>query len=115
MESVLACWHEDCEWHPDAAAALERTSFRGHEGLRQYFEMITEVMESVEIDLQEVRDAGDAAVAVGSLRAQGRGSGATIEEEHGVVYELRDGLIARAVSYRDKAKALEAAGLRESD
>lgn len=30
-----------------------------------------------------------------------------------MVYEFREGLIARATSYRDKAKALEAAGLRE--
>jgi hypothetical protein len=47
------------------------------------------------------------------LLSQGRGSGASIEEEHGVVYEFREGLIARAVSYRDKAKPLEAAGIQQ--
>jgi ketosteroid isomerase-like protein len=112
VEAVVARWHEDCEWRPDAAALFEGTSFRGRDGIRRYIAMITEVMESVEIDLHEVRENGGKVVALGRLRAQGRGSGATIEEDLGVVHEVREGLIARGVLYRDKQKALEAAGLR---
>jgi ketosteroid isomerase-like protein len=112
VEAAVARWQPDCKWRPDAAALVEDASFSGHDGLRQYFSMLREVMQSVEIDLDEVRLIGEVAVAVGRVRARGRGSGATIEEEHGVVYEFREGLIARAVSYRDREKALEAATSR---
>ena len=113
VEEVLAVWSEDGDWRPEAAALVEGASFRGHEGLKRYFAMLAEVMESVEIDLDQIRSTDQGAVALGRLRARGRGSGAEIEEDHGVVYEIRDGLIVRATSYRDQEKALEAAGLSE--
>jgi ketosteroid isomerase-like protein len=113
-EAAVARWHEDCEWQPAAAALVEGASFHGHDGLRSFFSMMGDVMESVEIDLDDVQEIGGFAVALGHLRARGRGSGATIEEEHGVVFEVRDGLIARAVSYRSMAEAREAATLRGS-
>ena len=105
--------HQDCEWKPDAAAVVEGGSFRGHDGLRAYYSMMGDVMESVEIDLEEVCEIGESAVALGRVRARGRGSGALVEEEHGVVYEFREDLIVRAVSYRDKAKARDAAAVRD--
>jgi ketosteroid isomerase-like protein len=113
VEAAVARWHEDCEWAPDAAALIEGATFHGHDGLRDFYSMLAEVMASVEIDLDDVQQIGEYALAVGRLRARGRGSGATIEEEHGVVYELRDGLIARAVSYRNQAKARDAAALQD--
>jgi ketosteroid isomerase-like protein len=113
LEQATAAWHEDGEWLPQAAGLVEGASFHGHEELRQYFTMLAEVMESVEIALDQIRPTPHGAVAVGRLRAKGRGSGAEIEEDHGVVYEIRDGLITRARSYRDRERALEVAGLSE--
>jgi hypothetical protein len=74
VEAALAGWDEDCEWRPDAATLVEGTSFRGHDGLRSYFSMISEVMQSVDIDLDEVRVIGETAVALGRVRARGRGN-----------------------------------------
>ena len=46
LEEAIAVWAEDCEWRPDAAALVEGSSFRGHEGMKRYFTMLAEVMES---------------------------------------------------------------------
>jgi ketosteroid isomerase-like protein len=43
-------------------------------------------------------------------RVYGKGSGMAVEEPLAFVLDMRDGKVARAVSYRDHAEALEAAG-----
>ena len=43
----------------------------------------------------------------------GKESGVPVELNLGLVYELRDGRIARITNYLTHAEALEAAGLRE--
>jgi ketosteroid isomerase-like protein len=113
FETAIALWHPDCEWHPQAAAFVEGDAYRGHDGLRRYFAMLTDVMESVEMDVDGIREVDERAVVLGRLWARGRGSGVQVEEELGLVFEFSERLILRGTSYRDRAKALEAVGLRE--
>ena len=71
--------------------------------------MMTELFESIWINLSELREVGDRVVALGDLRVQSRGSGIELDEQLGVVFDMRGGKIARAKSYRDRARALAAA------
>jgi hypothetical protein len=59
-------------------------------------------------------DAGEAlVVGVIQLRGAGRGSGAPLDTELGIVYELRDGKIVREQPFRLEREALGAAELSE--
>jgi ketosteroid isomerase-like protein len=103
-------WHEDVEWYPDVMGSLEgRDAYRGHEGLRRWAEALDDVFDRVETEISEVRDLGSRMVVLGTTRVYGKGSGMAVEEPLAFVLEMRDGKVARAVSYRDHAKALEAA------
>ena len=74
----------------------------------------TEDFEGYTIQREELIDAGDDLV-VGIFRqfATGRGSGAAVELDYALVYDLQDGQLVRIRAYLDRTEALEAAGLRE--
>jgi ketosteroid isomerase-like protein len=104
-------WHEDVEWYPDVVGTLEgNDAYRGHEGLRRWSEEIEDVFDRVESDVTDVRDLGERMVVLGTTRVYGKGSGMAVEEPLAFVLEMRDGKVAKAVSYRDHGRALEAAG-----
>jgi hypothetical protein len=56
---------------------------------------------------------GDQVLAVAELTVRWKGSGMTLTEPRFAVVRLRNGLIVEFGVYRDRAEALEAAGLRE--
>jgi len=63
------------------------------------------------LELPEIRDLGDRLVAIGSLHARGKASGAETESPFGCVVEWKKGKATRLVSFLSQAEALEAAGL----
>jgi ketosteroid isomerase-like protein len=64
------------------------------------------------LDIEEEFDAGDRVVTFVRQHAKARG-GPAVEMRFAQVWTFRDGLIARMEMYSNRAKALEAAGLRE--
>jgi ketosteroid isomerase-like protein len=109
FDAAVAEWQPECEWLPETPGLIEAASYRGHDGLRGYFAMMMDLFESVRINLSELREIGDRVVALGDLRVHSRGSGLELDEQLGIVFEMRGGKIARARSYRDRAQALAAA------
>jgi ketosteroid isomerase-like protein len=66
------------------------------------------------IDLERMVDAGDdKAVGTFHQRATGKASGVPVELRMGLLYEFRDGQIARMTNFLDPAEALKAAGVSE--
>ena len=65
------------------------------------------------IDCDDIRDLGDRVLALGTLRAVGKGSGVEAEWPYTAVASFRDGLVTDYTDYGDRDKALEAAGLSE--
>jgi ketosteroid isomerase-like protein len=112
--ATLSAMHDPgVQWAPREAQALERSVYRGHEGIAQYFEDLASVWDEMSFEPEEFRDSGNHVVTGGRLRARGRGSGADIDEHVGVVHEIRNGKVVRAETYPTWTAALEAAGLRE--
>jgi uncharacterized protein len=102
----------DIEWKV-GLAAVEGEVFRGHEGVRTYFERLGGAWSEFHFLADEYRDLGDTVVVLGRLRGFGRGGGVPVESPVGAVWELRDGKIWRLRAYLTHAEALRAAGLEE--
>ena len=93
-------------------AALEG-NFVGLDGVRGWFADLVEHFDAWQIHCPDIRDLDDRVLALGTIRATGKGSGAETELPFTVVARFRDGRITHFTDFGDKAQALEAAGLRE--
>jgi hypothetical protein len=65
--------------------------------------------------VEELIDAGDQVVSVGTSHARGKGSGVVVDVEHAAtVWTIRHGKIVRVALHKSRAEALDAVGLWES-
>jgi ketosteroid isomerase-like protein len=89
-------------------------SYRGLDGFARFIETWIEDFDRWSIELERLVDAGDdRVVAIARQEATGKGSGAPVALEFGLLYELEAGRVIRIRNFVDPAHALEAAGLRE--
>jgi ketosteroid isomerase-like protein len=91
-------------------AAVEGTTYRGDGAGSQYCAAVEDTWESLTWEVDEVREVGDMAVAVGHIRGKGRETGATIDTSAGWVAQFDEGLISHFRTYTSREEALEAAG-----
>jgi ketosteroid isomerase-like protein len=93
--------------------SLTGEPYRGHRGVREWIADIQQSFERFELWLDEVRDLGDAVLAIGGINLRARGSGLDLKEPMGWVVEFREGRVVRMQFYAQPAQALEAVGLSE--
>jgi ketosteroid isomerase-like protein len=88
--------------------------YDGHEGLAQWWEDLTEVIEDLRFEVKEVIDLDDERV-LSVQRALGRATHTGIEMDvlWASVVTLREGKIVRLQGYWTPEQAREAVGLRE--
>lgn len=96
-------------------AVMERTSYRGPDGVRQFIEDMKGDWDVFESRAEEFCDLGDDRVLVlGTWRARGRGSGVELDFQKAAwLMHFRDGKVVRMQTFTDREKAFEAAGIRE--
>ena len=94
--------------------AVEETSYRGRDALETYWADMNETWEEWEVEVvQLVEGRDDAVAAVIRLAGKGKSSGAPVDRTIGISYRIRNGKLWRMHSYLDPAEALEAVGLSE--
>ncbi|MEK6272460.1 MAG: nuclear transport factor 2 family protein [Actinomycetota bacterium] len=119
VEAVISggFWSPEVVWDPSPSGVPGIGIYRGYDEIRAFFEedwFRTFPFEEWEIVVEELIDHGeDQVIAMSHQRGRGASSGVAAELEQAHICTLRDGEIVRAESYLDRAKALEAAGLRE--
>ena len=88
---------------------------RGRAGWRRVVEQMAEEVSGFQFVPEDFIDVGqDSVVAVTRWVGTGRTSGIAVPDTIiGFVYTLRDGLVVRQESFRNKAEALKAVGLGE--
>jgi ketosteroid isomerase-like protein len=112
LEAWIGYIHPDVVFEP--IRSLIEGAYRGHAGVRRFFEDNRESFHSFRLNFTDIRDLDDErALAIGAIHLLARGSGIETDLPIAVVATARDGLLVHWKDYGDSAKALEAAGLRE--
>jgi ketosteroid isomerase-like protein len=85
--------------------------YRGSDGVVRYLREWLEPFSEYHVENLDYIEAGDCVLVPSRQWGVGSGSGARVEIELTILYELRDGQIARVHQYDTLEEALEAAGL----
>jgi len=91
----------------------ESGTYIGIEGIAEYMRTFLEAWTKVTIEADELLDAGDSVVASVIQRGIGQGSGASTEFRYFHVWSFRGPRVIRLENFRERAEALQAAGLSE--
>ena len=110
-ESVWALWHPDVEfdvsrdvWGPLVCGG----HYRGVAGVRRWMRDLYGAWEHMELEVEELIDAGDRVVLVQCVRGRGRLSGIEIEYRPAGIWTIREGRIVRVVWFARRDEALAA-------
>ena len=113
-EAMLGLVDDDFEMTTPSGLAAEPDTYRGHEGIRRYWESFYEVMEEIHVEAKgEFREVEDWVVAPFSLRATGRTTGIESAIEGVMAWRWRDGKAVRALLFPTLEEAL--AGIPPKD
>jgi ketosteroid isomerase-like protein len=113
VDALLELYAEDIDFGPLTGTRVESGGYRGHAGVRDYFEEVADVWEELRPHCDDFRTVGDDVVAVGGCAVRGRGSGAETDTPMAWVLTIRDRKVTRHRGYRTRDDALDAVGLSE--
>jgi ketosteroid isomerase-like protein len=113
LAAYLALNDPEVEFTPYERIIEGLGPYRGHDGVRDWWEEAFEILPEFRVELEEVRDLGDLTLVRGRLRGQGAGSGAAFERTYWGLFRWRDKRITWWHAFQSEAEALEAAGLSE--
>jgi len=114
FERWLSCWDPQCVWMPGMRGQMEGTqTYRGHDGLRTYWEEDAAVWHRFLVEVHELRHNGVEVVAITTGTARGRHSHLEVSQRMAFRFRVRNRKIVHGQSYLDVNEALEAVGLSE--
>ena len=104
FDAFVALCADDFVMH-SRFSSVANTTFRGREGVEQWWDDLAEAWDPMTIEVQELRVVGpDRAVLLVHLFGKGRESGVALDEHVAQVWTFRDGLIAE-IDYMDRTEA----------
>ena len=91
VDGILPFVHADFEAITPPELASEPDTYRGHDGVRRWFDSFYEVMDGIRWDAHRFHEVGDRVVVEFTLRARGKTTGLDFGQDAVMVWELRDG------------------------
>jgi ketosteroid isomerase-like protein len=91
-------------------AAPDGKTYRGYEGVREFWEMLRDVFGDFRIDAEEIIDCGDMLLSRVRLQSVGKTSGVRTEDILYQISKLREGRVIRVKYFRERGEALKAVG-----
>jgi ketosteroid isomerase-like protein len=85
---------------------LNPATYRGAEGVRQFFAEVDELWESMDMKVERIVERGDEVLALLAVDITGRGSGLTLEDRIAQRWTARDGKLVRLRVMGDQQAAL---------
>jgi len=113
MGRILAFAHPDFEAVVPPELSAEPDTYRGHDGIRRYFQSFQDAMDEIRFHPERFWDVGQSVVAVVRLTAKGKQTAIPVEQRISQVWTIRDGKATRVRTYASLSGALEAVGLAE--
>ena len=113
IDGLLEFYDSDVHFLPLTGTRVESGGYRGHAGVRAYFEEVANVWDELHPYGDDFRVVGNDVVVLGGCTVRGSGSGAETDTPMAFVVTVKDGKIKSHRGYRTRADALEAAGLSE--
>jgi ketosteroid isomerase-like protein len=111
-EAALAWIAPDVAWH-DLPDQPDAEIHHGHPGFLAAFKQFFGDLDDYTVNVDELIDHGEQTVVCARVIGRGRGSKARFEQRVFGVWTVRNRLVARAVWFRAREDAFEAAGLSE--
>ncbi len=108
VEGILPIVDPEFEVTTPPELASEPDTYRGHEGIRRYFDSFYEAMEGIRWEARSFREVGERVVVEFTLRARGKSTGLEFGQEAVMAWQLRDGKAIRLELYPTLEQALEA-------
>ncbi|MGZ5323965.1 MAG: nuclear transport factor 2 family protein [Solirubrobacterales bacterium] len=90
-EAFIPFTHPDVEFSTPSDLASEPDTYRGHDGVRRYWDSFFEIMDEIKVETRELHDRGERVVVAMTLKARGRATGIETEQQAAAVATLRDG------------------------
>ena len=113
LDALLAVCDARVELVPSGAFPDLAPVYRGHDGMRAFWQAMRDPWESFHLDPERIVEGPDCAVVVVRFRAQGKGSGVATELRQGHALRLKDGRLFKVSTHMSFDEALEAVGLTE--
>jgi ketosteroid isomerase-like protein len=113
LDAYLALMEPDVELTPYERAVEGLGPYRGHSGVRTWWQETLAVLPDLRAELDQLRDLGDMVFARGRLHGTGAQSGAPIERTLWMAVEVRDRKAVSWHTFETQAEALKAVGLAE--
>ena len=112
LDEMITLVGSEMEFFPQVTASMVQRSepYRGHDGMRRYFEDAARVWRQLDIIPHEYRDLGDRVLVFGRVYARGEG-GYISDSPAAWLWRVEDDLITWGRVFTSRAEAIEAAGL----
>jgi ketosteroid isomerase-like protein len=110
LEGFLAQIDPDVEF-TSLIAEAEGQTYRGHEGVRDWWNRVVGFLEGLRLEPEEIRDFDDRGVM--RVRATAVVEGVEVTQTMWQAYHLRNGVPVWWGFFRTEAEALDATGFRE--
>jgi len=109
VDRILPLIHPEFEATTPPDLASEPDTYRGHDGIRRWFDSFYEVMDDIRWDAHELHEVGDRVVVEFTLRARGKTSGLDFGQDAVMVWSFRDGKAMRIELFQTLNEAMAAA------
>jgi ketosteroid isomerase-like protein len=107
LDAYLTVIADDVEF-TSMIAEMEGVTYRGHDGVRHWWETVRGSFQDVQWELLELSECGNGAVA--QLRALGRLGGAEVDQTVWQAATFRGGKLTWWQFFRSEIEAIDAAG-----
>ena len=105
VEAAVALCDPEVEFL--SVLAVSGRAYRGHDGIRQYFDDVSSAWAEWRVEVHRVAAAANGRVAiVMTMHYRGKESGAAFSDRTGHIWTLRNGKLLRNQPYREPEQAL---------